>query len=197
MDEALGVRPVGGVEHPLAGRLGLLGATEVDGREGHQGDPGVAVLVVVPAEEGAAEGARVLDRLEPGGEAGPVLEGVELAPRSPAPAGPSACARACAQAPRAPRRRAGAARWSDPRSRAPRGAAAPRPHPARRRHPPPAEPAACTRRLRLAPARARRAHCSRSTTSRAPFSPSVFTDSSDSSVSRDVGREGRSPGIAT
>ena len=42
-------------------------------------DAGVAVLVVVPAEEPAAEGAGVLDGAEAVGEVGPVLEGLELA----------------------------------------------------------------------------------------------------------------------
>jgi hypothetical protein len=48
------------------------------GRRGHQADPGVAVLAVVPAEELAAERARLLDRVEAGGEAGLVLERLEL-----------------------------------------------------------------------------------------------------------------------
>src|SRR4029453_19522080 len=42
-------------------------------------DPGVAVLVVVPAEEPGAEGVGVLQAAEPVGELGPVLEGLELA----------------------------------------------------------------------------------------------------------------------
>jgi hypothetical protein len=50
----------------------------VDGRGGHQPDPGVAVLVVVPAEELAAERSGVLDRVEPGGEPGSVLQRFEL-----------------------------------------------------------------------------------------------------------------------
>jgi len=38
----------------------------------------VTMLVVVPAEELAAERAGVLDRVEPGGEPGPVLQRFEV-----------------------------------------------------------------------------------------------------------------------
>jgi hypothetical protein len=38
----------------------------------------VAVLVVVVVEEGPAVRAGVLDRVEPGGELGPVLQRLEL-----------------------------------------------------------------------------------------------------------------------
>jgi hypothetical protein len=44
-----------------------------------QADPRVAMLGVVPTEEALAEGAGVLDTAEPLGEAGVVLEGLELA----------------------------------------------------------------------------------------------------------------------
>ena len=54
------------------------GLPVVDGGGGHQADPGVAVLVVVPAEEAAAELARLLDRLEALGELGAVLERLEV-----------------------------------------------------------------------------------------------------------------------
>src|SRR5437879_167455 len=41
-------------------------------------DPGMAVRLVVPAEEAAAEGAGVLDRADPGREVRAVLERLEL-----------------------------------------------------------------------------------------------------------------------
>ena len=65
---------VGGLED--AGALGvkLARLAVVDGARGHQADARVAVLVVVPVEEVAAERAGVLDRVEPVGEPGPVLE---------------------------------------------------------------------------------------------------------------------------
>jgi len=50
-DEPLGVGRVGGVEHPLAVVVEHPGAAVVEGRRGHQSDPGVAVLVVVVVEE--------------------------------------------------------------------------------------------------------------------------------------------------
>ena len=77
-NEPLGPGGVGGVEDGAPGGVGLLGLAVVDGRRAHQADPGVAVLVVVPAEELAAERARVLDRVEPSGKARPVLERLEL-----------------------------------------------------------------------------------------------------------------------
>ena len=55
-----------------------LGVSVVDGARGHQPDPGVAVGVVVPVEERAAVSAGVLDGVEPGGELGPVLQGLEV-----------------------------------------------------------------------------------------------------------------------
>ena len=56
----------------------LVGVAVVDGGGGHQRDPGVAVLVVVPVHERAAVPACVLDRVEPGGERGPVLQRLEV-----------------------------------------------------------------------------------------------------------------------
>ncbi len=55
-----------------------FGAAVMDGVGGHEADAGVAVLVVVPGEELAAERSGVLDRVEAGGEAGPVLQRLEL-----------------------------------------------------------------------------------------------------------------------
>ena len=70
---------VGGGEDLGPGRLDLLGSTVVDIGRGQQPNPGVMVGEVVPAEEVLAERAGVLDRTEPVGELGPVLEGLELA----------------------------------------------------------------------------------------------------------------------
>ena len=50
----------------------------VDISGGVQAEPAVVVLVVVPGEEFLAVCPGGLDRGEPGGEAGPVLEGLEL-----------------------------------------------------------------------------------------------------------------------
>ena len=77
-DEPLGVARVGSVEDAGAGGVQLLRLAVVDGARGHQPDPGVAMLVVVPVEEAAAGLARVLDRVEPIGELGPVLQGLEV-----------------------------------------------------------------------------------------------------------------------
>jgi hypothetical protein len=78
-DKPLGVGGVGVVEHDLAGSKDLLGAAEVHIGRGEQGDPAMVVLVVVPAERALVEAAGVLDRAEPVGEGGVVLEGLELA----------------------------------------------------------------------------------------------------------------------
>ena len=72
------MRGVGGGEDASAVGVDLLGVAVVDGRGGHQADAGVAVIVVVPVEELAAERSGVLDRVEPGGEPGPVLQRLEL-----------------------------------------------------------------------------------------------------------------------
>lgn len=54
------------------------GAAIVHVGGGVQPDPGVPVVVVVPAEEDLVERSGVLDGAEPVGEVGPVLEGLEL-----------------------------------------------------------------------------------------------------------------------
>ena len=77
-DEPLGRRGVGGVEDALALGVERLGVAVVDRGGGHQADPGVAVGVVVPVEELAAERAGLLDVLEAVGELGPVLQRLEL-----------------------------------------------------------------------------------------------------------------------
>ena len=58
--------------------MGLLGEAVVDGGWGHQADPGVAVGVVVPGKELAAERAGLHDRVKPSGERGPVLQRLEV-----------------------------------------------------------------------------------------------------------------------
>jgi len=77
-DEPLRVPLVGGVEHAGPGRVELGRLAVVDGGGGHQPDPGVAVLVVVPVKEHAAVPAGVLDIVEALGELGPVLQRLEV-----------------------------------------------------------------------------------------------------------------------
>ena len=69
---------VGALEHPGPFLPGLLGSAVVDVGGGMQAQPGVVMFVVVPGEERAAEQACGLDRVEPVGEVGPVLQGLEL-----------------------------------------------------------------------------------------------------------------------
>ena len=68
----------GGIEDLGAGGVQLLRLAVVDGGRGHQADPGVPVLVVVPVDEHAAVLAGVLDVVESCGELGPVLQGLEV-----------------------------------------------------------------------------------------------------------------------
>jgi hypothetical protein len=76
-DEPFGVRGVGaGQDLGPSGPDGV-GAAVVDVGGGVQPDPGVPVLVVVPAEEALAERPGVLDAAEFLREVGPVLEGLE------------------------------------------------------------------------------------------------------------------------
>jgi hypothetical protein len=77
-DEPFGVALVGGVEHASAGRVQPGRLAVVDGGGGHQPDPGVAVLVVVPVKERAAVPAGVVDVVEPVRELGPVLQRLEV-----------------------------------------------------------------------------------------------------------------------
>ena len=94
-DEPLGVALVGGVEHEAAGGVQRRRVPVVDGGGGHQSDPGVAVGVVVPVDERAAVSAGVLDVVEPGGELGPVLQGLEVRLRVGVVAGGVRPASAC------------------------------------------------------------------------------------------------------
>jgi hypothetical protein len=80
-DETLGVRGVGRVEDLASPVPDELGAAVVDVGGGVKPDAGVAVVVVVPAEELLAVGVGVLEAAEAGGEVGPILEGPELALR--------------------------------------------------------------------------------------------------------------------
>jgi hypothetical protein len=70
---------VGGGKHLSSPGWQQLGTAGVDVGGSVQANAGVAVLVVVSAEEPAAEGVRVLVGAEAVGELGPVLHGVELA----------------------------------------------------------------------------------------------------------------------
>lgn len=76
--EPLWVPLVGSVEDDSAGGVELLRLAVVDGGWGHQPDAGVAVGVVVPVDERPAVTAGVVDVVEPGGELGPVLQGLEV-----------------------------------------------------------------------------------------------------------------------
>ena len=51
----------------------------VDLVRGHEADPGVMMILVVPVEELAAEGLGILDAAEPAGKARLVLQGFEVA----------------------------------------------------------------------------------------------------------------------
>ncbi len=77
-DEPVGAGKVGGVQDLAAGFADGVSASVVDVCGGVQSDPGVAMLVAVPAEEPVAEDAGVLDAAEPVGEVRPVLQGLEL-----------------------------------------------------------------------------------------------------------------------
>ena len=55
-----------------------VGSTVVDVMRGEHRDPGMSMLGVVPGEERTAEGGRGRDVVEPPGEAGVVLQGLEL-----------------------------------------------------------------------------------------------------------------------
>jgi hypothetical protein len=78
VDEPFGVCGVGGVEHARALVSDCLGQSVVDVSRGMQAQPGVAVFVVVPAEEVPAVPTGALDRVESPGEVGPVFQRLEL-----------------------------------------------------------------------------------------------------------------------
>ena len=76
--KAVGPGGVGGGEHilPLPDHLGRPAEVDLPGRE--QADPAMPVPGVVPREELAAEVLRLLDVAEAAGEAGVVLDRLEL-----------------------------------------------------------------------------------------------------------------------
>jgi hypothetical protein len=67
-----------GVEHAGPLLAGDFGGAVVDVGGGMKRQPGVPMLIVVPAEEGLAVPTGGLDRVEPVGEVGPVLQCLEL-----------------------------------------------------------------------------------------------------------------------
>jgi len=68
----------GGIKREGALCADRRGGALMHGGRGHQADPAVAMLAVVPVEEPLAVRAGVLDRAEPLREVGPVLQGLEL-----------------------------------------------------------------------------------------------------------------------
>ena len=64
---------------PVAGFHELRGQAVMDHGGSHHADSGVAMLVVVPGEEGLAESAAVLNAAEAIRELGAVFHGAELA----------------------------------------------------------------------------------------------------------------------
>jgi hypothetical protein len=76
--EALWVRSVRGFEHPGTSSDALGGEPAVDVLRREHGDAAVAVLAVVPVEEGTAVRAGVLQGPKAIGEDGPVLQRLEL-----------------------------------------------------------------------------------------------------------------------
>ena len=69
---------VRGSEHTFALDLDAVGVAEVDGGWGVEAEPGVSVLVVVPAEEALAERAAIFDGAEPSRKLWAVLECLEV-----------------------------------------------------------------------------------------------------------------------
>ena len=79
IDEAFGVDDVGSVKNCLALLDDKRGLAMVKHRGSEQTDPGVMMILVVPAEEVDGKDSGVLDRSEAVGEAWPILQGAELA----------------------------------------------------------------------------------------------------------------------
>src|ERR1019366_4725212 len=77
-DEPLRCCRVGGGEDALAFCVERLRLAVVDGGRGHQPDPGVPMLFVIPIEKPTAMSAGVVDRVEAVWEPWPVLQGLEL-----------------------------------------------------------------------------------------------------------------------
>jgi hypothetical protein len=72
------MRGVDGGEQLGPRDLNVRRSAVVDVGRGVQAEAGMAVLVVVVGEEALAVGPRILDRAEPAGELGPVLQPLEL-----------------------------------------------------------------------------------------------------------------------
>jgi hypothetical protein len=79
VDEAVWVGAEGVIEGLLARGMDLVGLAIMDLIGGHQADTQMMVVLVVPVEEGSAEGLGVLDGAEPLGELGLVFQGLEAA----------------------------------------------------------------------------------------------------------------------
>src|ERR1700680_3937391 len=78
LDEALGMRRVGGGEDVLPMRAHRSGPAEVDNGGREEAEPAVTALVVVPAKKVLPERAAILDRSESFRKLGTVLERLEL-----------------------------------------------------------------------------------------------------------------------
>jgi hypothetical protein len=79
VDEALRVFAERGGKRGLARRMNGIGLAIIHLVRGHEADPGMVMVTVIPVEEGAAEAARILDASEASREARLVLEGLEMA----------------------------------------------------------------------------------------------------------------------
>jgi hypothetical protein len=77
-DEPFRVCGVGGGEYAGAFVADHLGQAVVDVGGGMQAQPTVAVFIVIPTEENLAVQSSLLDRAEPAGEVGPVLQRLKL-----------------------------------------------------------------------------------------------------------------------
>ena len=78
VDESLRVLAPGEAKGLFAFLQDSVGSTVVDVMRGEHRDPGMSMLGVVPGEERTAEGGCGRDVVEPPGEAGVVLQGLEL-----------------------------------------------------------------------------------------------------------------------
>ena len=78
-DEALRVLPERPVECDLARRVNGVDLSVVHLIRGHQADPGMVMVLIVPNEERATETSRVLDAAEAFGKARLILHGLEMA----------------------------------------------------------------------------------------------------------------------
>jgi hypothetical protein len=77
-DEPFRVFGAGGVEYAGTLVADCLGQTVVDVGGGMQAQPAVAMFIVIPTEVDLAVQSSFLDRAEPAGEVGPVLQRLEL-----------------------------------------------------------------------------------------------------------------------